>query len=44
MINEGACCAVCGMPYVTPTLPPGTDLEGWARSQREKIEFLRKLS
>ena len=42
-LNAGACCVVCGLPYVTSTLPPGTDVEGWARIRRDKIAALRKL-
>ena len=42
-LNEGACCAFCGLPYVTSTLPPGTDVEGWARIRRDEIVALRKL-
>ena len=42
-LNAGACCVVCGMPYVTSTLPPGTDVEGWARTRRDEIVALRKL-
>ena len=42
-LNAGACCVVCGMPYVTSTLPPGTDMEGWARTRRDEIVVLRKL-
>ena len=42
-LNAGACCVVCGMPYVTSTLPPGTDVEGWARTRRDEIAALRKL-
>ena len=43
-LNEGACCVFCDMPYVTSTLPPGTDVEGWVRSRREEIAALRKLN
>ena len=43
-LNEGACCAFCGLPYVTSTLPPGTDVEGWARIRRDEIVALRKLN
>ena len=43
-LNEGACCAFCGLPYVTSTLPPETDAEGWARSRRDEIATLRKLN
>ena len=42
-VNEGACCVFCGMPYVTSTLPSGTDTEGWARVRRDEIAALRKL-
>ena len=42
-LNSGACCVVCGMPYVTSTLPSGTDVEGWARTRRDEIAALRKL-
>ena len=43
-LNAGACCVVCGLPYVTSTLPPGTDVEGWARTRRDEIVALRKLN
>ena len=43
-LNAGACCVVCGMPYVTSTLPPGTDVEEWARIRRDEIIALRKLN
>jgi len=43
-LNEGACCAVCGMRYVTPALPAGTDIFAWAQARREEIDRLRTLS
>ena len=43
-LNAGACCVVCGLPYVTSTLPPGTDVEEWARIRRDEIIALRKLN
>ncbi len=36
-LNEGACCAVCGLPYVTVTLPGSVDTAAWARIRREEI-------
>lgn len=43
-LNDGACCAVCGMPYVTPTLPRDIDLAAWVKVRREEIASLRALS
>ena len=43
-LNEGACCAVCGSPYVTPVVPEGLDMAEYARSRRAEIVQLRELS
>ena len=43
-LNEGACCAVCGLPYVTPALSPGLNIHSWAHSRRDEIAALRALS
>ena len=37
-LNEGACCAVCGNAYVTPTLLEGTDLTTYVRMRNEELE------
>ena len=42
-LNDGACCAVCGSPYVTPVLPEGADVAAYARVRREEIVQLRAL-
>ena len=42
-LNDGACCAVCGSPYVTPVLPEGVDVAAYARVRREEIVQLRAL-
>ncbi|MCQ2389795.1 MAG: helix-turn-helix transcriptional regulator [Kiritimatiellae bacterium] len=42
-LNKGACCATCGMPYVTPTLPPEVDVAAWARARRAEMAELRSL-
>lgn len=39
-LNEGACCAFCGMPYVTATLPSGMDVADWASRRREEISAI----
>lgn len=43
-LNDGACCAVCGTPYVTPALPPGTDLAAYALARRAELTALRALT
>lgn len=43
-LNEGACCAICGQPYVTPTLPYEVDAAAWAKIRREEIAALRALA
>lgn len=43
-LNDGACCAVCGSPYVTPVLPEGVDAGAYARARREEIASLRALA
>ena len=43
-LNDGACCASCGLPYVTPVLPDGTDVVAYARIRRNEIAQLRELS
>ena len=43
-LNDGACCASCGMPYVTPTLSPETDIGAWIRQRHKDIETLRTLT
>lgn len=43
-LNEGACCAVCGSTYVTPTVPKEIDPVAYARIRREEIVQLRALA
>jgi len=43
-LNDGACCATCGSPYVANTLPEGTDAAAYARVRREEIAALRALA
>ena len=42
-LNDGACCAICGMAYVTPALPPQVDVYSWVRARREEIAAVRSL-
>ena len=42
-LNDGACCAVCGAAYVTPTVADGLDVVAYARRRREEIIQLREL-
>ena len=43
VLNAGACCGVCGLPYVTPAVPEGIDTVAWARMRRNEIAELRAL-
>lgn len=43
-LNDGACCCVCGQPYVTATLSSSTDPVAWASSRRAEISTLRSLA
>jgi len=40
-LNGGACCAVCGSPYVTAVAPAVADLAAWASARRDEIRSLR---
>ena len=42
-LNDGACCAVCGSVYVTPSIADGIDVVAYARMRREEIIQLREL-
>ena len=42
-LNDGACCAACGAPYVTPVVSEGLDVMEYARSRRAEIIQLRGL-
>lgn len=42
-LNDGACCAVCGSAYVTPSIADGIDVVAYARIRREEIIQLREL-
>ena len=43
-LNDGACCAVCGAAYVTPSLEEGADMAVYARVRRAEIIQLRELA
>lgn len=43
-LNDGACCSVCGHPYVTPVLPEDVDVNAYARIRREELIQLRSLT
>jgi len=43
LLNDGACCAVCGSAYVTTVLPEGVDAVAYARARRDEIVQLRSL-
>ena len=43
-LNDGACCATCGAPYVTAVLPDGTDVTSYAVARRVEIAQLRSLA
>ena len=43
VLNDGACCAVCGTPYVTPVLPDGMDVAAYAERRREEIRQIKVL-
>ena len=43
-LNDGACCCVCGQPYVTATLSSTKDPVAWASSRRAEISVLRSLA
>ncbi len=40
-LNDGACCCVCGMPYVASLLPAGTDPVTWVENRCREIAALR---
>ena len=42
-LNDGACCAVCGSAYVTPSIAEGIDVVVYAQMRREEIIQLREL-
>ena len=42
-LNEGACCAVCGAGYVTPSIAEEIDVVAYARTRREEIIQFREL-
>ena len=43
-LNEGACCATCGAPYVVAMVPDGAEPESWSRARRAEIRDIRDLS
>ena len=42
-LNEGACCAVCGAGYVTPSIAEEIDVVAYARMRRAEIIQFREL-
>ena len=42
-LNDGACCALCGTPYVTSVVPEGVGVTAYARARRDEILQLRSL-
>ena len=42
-LNDGACCAVCGVAYVTPSVAEGLDVVAYAQARRGEIIQLRNL-
>lgn len=42
-LNDGACCAVCGSRYVTPSITEEIDVVAYARMRREEIIQFREL-
>jgi len=40
VLNEGACCGVCGVPYVAATSPAGVDAAVWASARRVELSQL----
>jgi DNA-binding XRE family transcriptional regulator len=42
-LNDGACCAVCGSRYVTPSITEEMDVVAYARMRREEIIQFREL-
>lgn len=42
-LNEGACCEVCGAPYVTSVIPDDTDVVAYAKARRHELLELRTL-
>jgi len=42
-LNDGACCAACGAPYVTPAAVEGQDVVAYARARRMEIIQFREL-
>ena len=43
-LNDGACCAVCGSVYVTPSIAEGIDVAVYAQARRAEIIQLRSLA
>jgi transcriptional regulator with XRE-family HTH domain len=39
----GACCRLCGAPYVTPPATPAADGASWAAARRRELEAMRTL-
>ena len=36
-LNDGACCGVCGEPYVSITLPSGMNASSWSAARRSEL-------
>ena len=43
-LNDGACCAVCGNAYVTPTLSGETNFDEYVRARRDEISQLDMMT
>lgn len=43
LLNDGACCAVCGSAYVTPAVSDETDLTAYACMRREEISQFHSI-
>ncbi len=37
LLNDGACCGVCGSPYVTAGFASGVDVAAWVASRRSEL-------
>lgn len=42
-LNEGACCCVCGAPYVTSVFPEEMNLREWAAARRVELSQLLNI-
>ncbi len=42
-LNDGACCEICGTPYVTSVIPEDTDIVVYAAARRRELLELKTL-